>query len=114
MRFVFQELIRSLRRQRGLSVEQLAGKLGVDKGELLAAERDPTCRPTPLLIYKLSQYFELPQTRLAVLAGAVTNVAPDVQEEASRFAAKSESFAKLTRDEQQTLDEFVRFLKSGS
>jgi transcriptional regulator with XRE-family HTH domain len=113
IRFVFREVVRNLRRYHGLTVDQLAKKLGISRNEVLAMERDPGYRPKPLLVYKLSQFYGIPQTRLAILAGAASNVSPDIRKQASRFAAKSESFAKLTSEERQTLDEFVKFLKAG-
>ncbi len=114
LRYAFQEVVRSLRRQRGLSVEEMAERLEIEKAEILSMERDATHRPRPLVLYKLSQFFGIPQERLAYLAGAVTNVPTEMREQASRFAAKSDSFSKLTREEQQTLDEFVKFLKSDT
>lgn len=114
LKYAFQEVVKRLRRQRGLSPEQFAERLGVDAAEVLAIEREPSYRPKPLTLYRMSKYFDIPQERLAFLAGAVANVPTEMREHASRFAAKSESFAKLTHEEQQTLDEFVRFLRSDS
>lgn len=112
IQFVFREVVQGLRRQRGLTVDQFAQKLGADRDEVLGMERTPGYRPRPVLLYKLSQFSGIPQRRLALLAGAIARVPADVREEASRFAAKSESFAKLSRDEQRLLDEFVKFLKA--
>ena len=50
--------------------------------------------------------------KLAVLAGAIREVPNDLREHAARFAAQSDSFAKLTKEEQRLLDEFVGFLRS--
>jgi hypothetical protein len=33
-------------------------------------------------------------------------------DEAANFAAKSESFAKLSPEEKRTLDEFIKFLRN--
>jgi transcriptional regulator with XRE-family HTH domain len=114
IRYAFMEVVRRLRLYHGYSLESLAKTLEVSRDEAVALERDPHYKPTPLLIYRLSNLYQIPQARLAVLAGAVSNVSPDVRERASRFAAKSESFARLTREERKTLDEFVRFLRANS
>jgi len=53
------------------------------------------------------------QRKLAVLAGAVKDVSIDMRKEASMFAAQHESFSKLTDEEKRTLDEFVKFLRTG-
>jgi transcriptional regulator with XRE-family HTH domain len=111
MRFVFREVIRNLRRRKGLTVDQLAAKLEVAREEVIALERSGHYRPRPLLLHRLSTFFDLPERRLAVLAGAVREVPAEVREEASRFAAKSDSFKKLTDEEKQVVDEFVKALK---
>jgi hypothetical protein len=49
---------------------------------------------------------------MAILAGVVNDVPTEVREQASRFAAKSDSFAKLTNEERRVLDEFVKALKA--
>jgi transcriptional regulator with XRE-family HTH domain len=112
MRFVFRELIRKLRRQKGLTVDQLAQKLDVDRSEVIALERGTSYKPKPLLLHRVSKFFDLPEGRLAVLVGAVRDVPVEVREQASRFAAKSDSFKKLTDEEKQVLDEFVKALKA--
>jgi len=53
----------------------------------------------------------IPERRMLVLAGAVKDTPPTFSERASRFVAQSESFAKLTKEEQMALDDFVQFLK---
>ncbi len=112
MRFVFRQVIRNLRRKKGLTVEQLASKIGVDSREIVALERSALATPKPLLLRRLSKFFDLPERHLAELAGAVKDVPATVREEATRFAAKSDSFKKLTDEEKTVLDEFVKVLKA--
>jgi hypothetical protein len=64
------------------------------------------------MLHKLSRFFEIPQTKLALLAGAIKDIPPAFCQEASSFAAKSESFSKLTPEERKILDEFVKFLRT--
>jgi transcriptional regulator with XRE-family HTH domain len=111
VRFAFREVIRGMRKQKGLSIEQLARKMEFPAGELAEIERDCTYRPTPLALHKLSKFFEIPQRKLAVLAGAITDIPPSLRQRASSFAANSDSFSKLTSEEKKLLDEFVRFLR---
>lgn len=111
MRFVFQEVVKGLRRKLGLKVDQFANKIGIGKNDVLAMERNVTYLPTPLVLQKLSKFYGISQRKLAVLAGAIKDVTPEFSEETSRFAAKSESFSKLTEEEKRTLDEFVKFLR---
>lgn len=112
IRFVFQEVACGLRKERGLGIDQFADEAGIDRGDVIAMERHPGYKPSPLVIHRLSEFYDIPQKRLAVLAGAIKDLPPEMEAEASRFAAQSESFSKLTEEERETLDEFVRFLRS--
>ena len=111
VRFAFREVIRGMRKQKGLSIEQLARKIEFPAEDLAEIERDCTYRPSPLALHKLSKFFEIPQRMLAVLAGAITDIPPSLRQRASSFAANSDSFSKLTSEEKKLLDEFVRFLR---
>lgn len=112
MREAFHRVVQMLRRSRGLTIDQLAEKTKVDRAELVALERNPAYRPSPLTLHRLSEFFEVPDRKLAVLAGAIRDVPNELREHAARFAAQSDSFAKLTKEEQRLLDEFVGFLRS--
>ena len=111
LRDVFREVVRNLRRERGLTVDHLAAKLEMDREEVVAMERNVGYRPPPETLYRLSKFYGIPLRRLAALAGAIGEVPDEMKEQASRFAAQSESFAKLTREERRLLDRFVNFLK---
>lgn len=112
MREAFHRVVQMLRRSRGLTIDQLAEKTKIDRDELMALERNPAYRPSPLTLHRLSEFFEVPDRKLAVLAGAIREVPDDLRQQAARFAAQSDSFAKLTNEEQRLLDEFVGFLRS--
>ena len=112
IRYVFREVVRGLRRRQGLTPDELAAKLGLDRDEIIAMERQDDYRPTPLTLFKLSKFYGISQRNLAILAGALFDVSREFQQEVSKFAAQSESFAKLTKEEQQILDQFINFLKS--
>ena len=112
VRFAFREVIKGLRKERGLSLDQLARKIDFSSEELAELERNSTYHPPPLMLHKLSRFFEIPQRKLALLAGAITDVPVTFRQQASSFAAKSESFSKLTSGERKILDEFVKFLRA--
>ena len=114
VREAFHRVIQMLRRSRGLTVEALAEKTGIDRGELVALERNPGYRPSPLTLHRLGTFFGVPNRKLAVLAGAIREVPESLRQQAVRFAMQSESFSKLTKEEQQVLDEFVNFLRSDA
>jgi transcriptional regulator with XRE-family HTH domain len=111
MNYAFRELLRGLRKKSGLKIDEFSRKSGIEQEEVLKMERNGCYRPTPRALHKLSKFYGIPQRKLAVLAGAVRDVPPDLEQEFSRFAAQSESFGRLTPEEQETLDEFVKFLR---
>jgi transcriptional regulator with XRE-family HTH domain len=111
IRRAFQTLVRLLRIKSGFDVEQFAKKLGVDTDYIIELEHNISYRPTPLLLNKLSQIFKIPHQKLNFLAGAMKDIPQDLQSQASQFAAQSDSFAKLTDNEQKLVDEFVEFLR---
>ena len=112
IREAFHRVVQMLRRARGLTIDELAKHAGIDRDELVALERSPAYRPSPMTLHRLGQFFDVPDRKLAVLAGAIRDVPEEFRERASRFAAQSDSFSKLTKEEKRVLDDFVGFLKS--
>jgi transcriptional regulator with XRE-family HTH domain len=111
LRYVFHEILRGIRKRHGLTIDQLARKSGINRNELIALEQELGYRPKPLTLHRLSKFYHIPSERLLMLAGATKQIPGELQHEASRFAAKSESFARLTEEEKQVVDEFVKFLR---
>jgi len=111
LRLAFKIVVRDLRREKGLTIGALAKKTRIDPGELLAMEQTDGYRPSPLSLDKLSHYYKVSPRRMAELAGAIKSVSTDVRQHASRFAAQSESFSRLTKEEKKQLDDFVKCLK---
>ncbi len=111
-RFVFREVVKGLRKNKSLSIDKFAKKTGIDREDVIAMERNPGYKPSPLDIHNLSKFYKIPNQKLAILAGAIKEMPPKLQAETSRFAAQSESFSKLTDEERRTLDEFITFLRS--
>ncbi len=112
MHFAFQKFVSLLRRLKKLTVDGLAKKLELDRDVILALENDPSYRPAPLILHKLSKFYDIPQSKLNVLAGAIKEVPDDIRQEASRFAAKAESFVSLTDEEKKSLDQFMKALRT--
>ena len=112
LRYAFQDLVRNLRRRQGLSVDDLAAKMDIDRSEVVAMERIPGYHPQPRTLRKLADFSGIPSERLLALVGAV-RPSPEVAEKACRYAAQSESSAKLTPEERRILDEFVTALKTS-
>ncbi len=111
--FTFQTFVTNLRRRMGLSRSDLAKKLEVDETDVVALEQSIDYRPSPRLLHNLSRFYNVPEKKMYALAGATKDIPSDLQREASKFAAKSDSFSKLSKEEKKLIDEFLTFLKTG-
>lgn len=109
-RIAFGRFVNLMRRRRGYSVEELARAADLDLSELLVIEDDLHHIPEPRTVFRLAQAFDVPQQRLMQVAGLAAANDDGLREEAVRFAARSESVQKLTREESQALEAFVAVL----
>ena len=106
----FGRLINLWRRKRGLRIEILADKARIDVAELIEIERNLNYVPEPRTVYQLAKTLELPSDSMLELSGNLIVRESSLGQEAVRFAARSESVEKLSKDEQRALEEFVKFL----
>jgi transcriptional regulator with XRE-family HTH domain len=106
----FGRLINLWRRKKGLRMDQLADRARIDMGELVAIEHDIYYTPEPRTVYQLAKILGLSIKRMLQLSGNAIVRDSTLGQEAVRFAARSESVEKLTKDEHRALEEFVKFL----
>lgn len=104
-------LVKLSRRARRLSVEELAEKLSVEADELQRIEHEPEFRARPRTISKVANFFALPVGEVMKLAGAAVSNDASFKTNALKFAAHSDDMAALTREEQEALNSFVRYLR---
>ena len=112
LRVAFGRFVELMRRNLGFSVEQLAQKADIDAGELVTIETDFRYVPEPMTVFNLAKIFSLPEKSLMQLAGLTFPKDRRFVQAAVRFAANSESIAKLTAEEQEALESFVAVLNS--
>lgn len=110
--YAFGALVQLLRRDRKLTVDQLAAAVQVAAPELISIEFDPKYVPKPRTVFQLSKYFGLPDRPLMKLANVTTVHSDKLRDAAVRFAASSSKVMELTREERAALAEFVQFLVS--
>lgn len=108
----FGRLIEFARRNQGLTVEKLAERADVDLAAILDLENDKAV-PEVRTVYQLAQVLSLPQGKLMELAGLATP-RPEISRAALKFAARSEPTSRLTRDERDAFEEFVKVLAEAS
>lgn len=107
----FGTLVRLERRNKQMSVTQLADALNVEEAEVRLIEHDASYRAKPRTISKIAHEFGLPSKELMKLAGAAVSNDSRFEQEALRFAAHSDDIGSLTKEEQQILRRFVQFLR---
>ena len=112
--FVFRTFLHFLRRSKRLTLDQLASETDIPRDELAAIEQQESYRPLPRTVYLLSRFYRLSPAKLAALAGATEEPQAEIRAPAFRFAAMSESFSELSREEKRALTELVVALKEES
>jgi HTH-type transcriptional regulator, competence development regulator len=105
------KLVQFLRRERNLSVEELAAQSRIATTDLLSIELEPEYVPNARTIHQLADFFGLPQRPLLKLSNITTVHNDKLREGAIRFAASAPSLAKLNREERAALADFVHVLK---
>ena len=103
----FGRLINLMRRRRGVSLEQLAKDADVTLTELVDIENDVHYKPALRTTYQLANYFDLPRSGFIQVAGLTVRKNARLSDEAVRFAARAESTAELTPEENAALEAFV-------
>jgi HTH-type transcriptional regulator, competence development regulator len=107
-------LLRQLRELGGKSLRDVEEDTGkeISNAYLSQLERGVAENPSPHLLHKLADYYEVPYETLMVAAGYVESQAPgqpSVRPSSLEVLLKS---AKLTPPEEEEVKKFVRFLRS--
>jgi hypothetical protein len=108
-RHAFARLVELTRREHKLTWEQFSNKLDVDLVELIGIA-DEHYMPTPRSVAKIAQFMHVPAEKLMVLSGIALARNVQFEEEALRFAARSQPVEELSHEEQEALEEYVKFL----
>lgn len=109
----FGRLINLSRRKRGWTLEDLAASARIDAAEAIRIEHDATYIPGPRTVYQLSTTLGLPREQMLQLSGNMLARDRRLGEQALKFAARSESVERLSKQEHQALEEFVKYLKES-
>lgn len=113
--FVFRTFLNFLRRSKRLTLDRLAMETDIPREELVAIEQYDGYRPSPRTVHLLSRFYQLSPTKLAALAGTTEQPEEEIRDPAARFAAMSEDFSELSREEKRALTELVgAFREEGS
>ncbi len=108
---VFARFVDLARRARGMSWETLARSADVELADLMGILEGH--QPTPRTVYMLAHVLHVSNERLMELSG-LAEPRQEVAEAAVRFAARSEPNVKLSAQEREALEEFVKVLVDRS
>ncbi len=104
------KLVELRRREKGLSVAELAAQAKVTIGDVVSIEWGVTGVTTPEVLGALSRLLNLPVEKLLGLAGFNGDSDPAIQDAAVRFAAQASPAEKLSPTEHAALTSFVEVL----
>lgn len=110
LKHAFVRLLQLKRRERALTLEEFANEADLDLAEIVRLESDENYTPSILTVDRIADFFSLPKKPLMALAGLLRLKDVSFRQEALRFAARSEPVEKLSPEEHQALEEYVRFL----
>ena len=109
---VFGRLIALLRKEKGLTIADLAQRARVDEQELRRIEAEIETEPKPRTVTQLAEVFGVLPKSLARVANLTRSVDDQLVEGAVTFAACSEHMDKLSKEQKRALHKFVRLLNS--
>jgi HTH-type transcriptional regulator, competence development regulator len=104
------KLVELRRRQRRLSVEDLAKTADVDLEDIVRIEQGGGSVREPRTVHQIARVLDLPERSLLELAGLAQAGHPRFHEATVRFAARSEPVEALRPEELAALEEYVSVL----
>lgn len=107
---VLSRLVQMTRRKDRLTVAQFAEKIRVSAAEVEAIEKDPSYAPRPRTVHNLAEYVKVPPRTILSLMPNAPRRDEVLNEAALKFAASSGDITDLSRQERDSLRDFVRFL----
>ncbi|WP_457108660.1 helix-turn-helix domain-containing protein [Methylobacterium sp. P5_C11] len=110
LKVAFGVLVRQLRRRDGVTIYELSQRARVDEDEVRKIEHDPSHKPRPRTVHQLAAVFKVPERAMMKLSGATITHDAALQDEAFKFAARSDDMSKLSSAEQKALRDFIKFL----
>lgn len=103
------KLVELWRRQHRLTVEDFAKRANLAEVDVVGLESGEIV-PEPRVLFQISQAIKISYDKLMRIAGHIVERDEHLSTAAVRFAARSESMEKLTRQEQEALHEFINTL----
>lgn len=103
------EFIRSARDRKGLTLRAVEESTGVSNAYLSQLETGKIRRPSPIVLHKLSELYEVSYGEILGLAGYPV---PDEAGDSSGLHHAASRIGPVTAEEEQQLIEYLAFLRS--
>jgi HTH-type transcriptional regulator, competence development regulator len=101
-------VLRLRREELGLSLRQVEDKTGISNAYLSQVENHKIAQPSPSILRKLADLYEISYSRLMGLAG---HPAVDDRGRKAVFFRTSSGLKEITRGEERELLDYLRFLR---
>lgn len=109
----FATLLRMLRLERRYSYKVLAEKIQVKEEELILLEKQVGFVAHPRTLSKLASFYKIDSGKFLQMSGAFREIDARLDDEVVKFAAESESFDKLTKEEKRLLNRLIKFISKN-
>ena len=102
--------LKRLRKARALSLRDVEGETDVSNAFLSQVESGKVKRPSPVALYKLADFYDVPYEKLMELAGypVPTGEAPTLRSAPAVF----KRLGQITEEEEDALLDYLAFLRS--
>lgn len=104
----FGEFLQSARNKSGFSLRAVEEATGISNAYLSQLEQGKIKRPSPVILYKLSDVYKVPYADLFHLVGYPL---PDTSID-NKSASLASRIGPITQDEEESLIEYLEFLRS--
>lgn len=101
------ELLKRRRLQLGLSLRDIEDKTQISNAYISQLETEKISQPSPSILRKLSEFYDISYTRLMVLAGHP--IAP--KDDKKIFLRTSNALEEITKEEERELLRYLQFLR---
>lgn len=105
----FGEYIQAARKRTGLSLRAAEESTGISNAYLSQLEQGRIKQPSPTILYKLSELYQIPYEDLFALIGYPVPGELDQSKSATELASR---IGPITSDEEEALIEYLEFLRS--
>jgi transcriptional regulator with XRE-family HTH domain len=103
------QFLKNAREKQGLSLRAVEKVTGISNPYLSQLEGNKIKQPSPTLLHKLCELYEVPYSTVMELAGYPTTTTDSAPSRQSRIATR---LGQITSEEEEALVEYLEFLRS--